>query len=71
MKGADYVLKVLVYFSLAIGVVIMLLPLVWMFSASFKPLGEVMRTPPTWIPLQPTVNNYKEVFRQVPFAKYY
>mgnify|MGYP000906750106 CR=1 FL=1 len=63
--------NIVIYLILIAGAVVMLLPLIWMVSASFKPLGEVMRTPPTWIPLQPTTNNYKEVFRQVAFAKYY
>ncbi len=30
-----------------------------------------MRIPPTWIPNEPTLENFKQVFKQVPFAKYY
>src|SRR5690554_6479586 len=59
------------YIVLTVGAVIMLLPLLWMTSAAFKPLSEVMQIPPTWIPQQPTLDNFREVFRQFPFLRYY
>jgi ABC-type glycerol-3-phosphate transport system permease component len=46
-----------------------LAPFLWMVLASFKPLTEVEQLnpwPKHWMP-----QNYAEVFRQVPFAKYY
>lgn len=62
--------RLLIYLLLSLGGIAMILPLIWMVSASFKPLGEVMQIPPTWIPRQPTLDNYREVFRQFPFARY-
>src|SRR5690554_7534348 len=59
------------YIVLTVGAVIMLLPLLWMTSAAFKPLSEVMQIPPTWIPQQPTLDNFREVSRQFPFLRYY
>lgn len=49
------------------GAVLMLMPFVWMISASFKSLQEVMRIPPTFLPDSITLENYREVFRQQPY----
>lgn len=63
-------LQWLTYIVLLAGAVWTLLPLAWMVSASLKPLSEVMRIPPTWIPLQPTLDNFRQVFVQFPFGRY-
>jgi ABC-type glycerol-3-phosphate transport system permease component len=47
----------------------MLLPFLWMVLASFKPLEEVDQLnpiPTVWHP-----ENYRKVFEQIPFARYY
>jgi multiple sugar transport system permease protein len=46
-----------------------LLPFLWMVLASFKPLAEVEKLNPLPTVWQP--ENYKKVFEQVPFARYY
>lgn len=61
---------ILSYTLLTLGSAVMLLPLAWMLSAALKPLPEVMRVPPTWIPEQPTLNNFVAVFSQFPIARY-
>ncbi len=61
---------VLAHAFLVAGALGMLLPLAWMLGASFKPLAEVMQVPPTWIPAEPTLDNYRQVFLQFPFARY-
>jgi multiple sugar transport system permease protein len=59
------------YVILVVGAMLMLLPFVWMVSASSKSLGEVLQIPPTWIPKQINLRNYAEVFRQQPlFGRY-
>lgn len=60
----------LAYIILIAGAVVMLLPLFWMVSAAFKPLDEIIRTPPTWIPIHPTLANFQGAFQQFPFARY-
>lgn len=70
-KWSEIIGKGAVYIFLIMGSVVMLLPLVWMTSAAFKPLHEVMRIPPTWIPLEPTLDNFPAVLTQFPFAKYF
>ncbi|MCL6431360.1 MAG: carbohydrate ABC transporter permease [Anaerolineae bacterium] len=44
--------------------------MLWMLSASFKPLSEILQVPPTWIPKSPTLRNYVTVFQQMAFARY-
>lgn len=47
------------------------LPLVWMLSASFKPLNEIYRYPPTVFPERFTWGNYKRLFDDWPFWHWY
>lgn len=47
----------------------MSLPFIWMVLASFKPLTEVENVNPIPTVWQP--ENYAQVFRQIPFARYY
>jgi multiple sugar transport system permease protein len=56
---------------LIIGAALMLLPFVWMFATSFKPPTEVIAWPPTFIPANPTLENYGKVFELMPFARYF
>jgi ABC-type glycerol-3-phosphate transport system permease component len=51
-------LHALVVLSLAI----LLLPIVWMLSTSFKPLSDVFSYPPRFIPQHPTIAAYKAQF---------
>ncbi|TBL74698.1 carbohydrate ABC transporter permease [Paenibacillus thalictri] len=52
---------------------VMIVPFVWMLSASFKPESEVFNYPVEWIPSTwRIVENYSEVwFGRYPFATYY
>lgn len=54
---------------LVIVALAMLIPFLWMVFASFKPLQEVEQLSPlphVWRP-----DNYPQVFKQIPFARYY
>lgn len=55
----------------AIGGILMVAPLVWMVSASFKPLNEIYTYPPTVIPQIFTTANYDRLFTDWPFWKWY
>lgn len=48
-----------------------LLPFLWGISTSLKTRNAVFAYPPTWIPDSPQWKNYVEVWRQVPFSRYY
>ena len=57
------------YLLLTLFALTMLLPFLWMVSTSFKPLEEVDKLnplPTVWHP-----ENYRKVFEQIPFARYY
>lgn len=55
----------------AIGGIIMVTPLVWMISASFKPLNEIYAYPPTIIPAAFTTANYSRLLADWPFLSWY
>jgi multiple sugar transport system permease protein len=55
----------------AIGGIIVVAPLVWMVSASFKPLNEIYAYPPTIIPETFTLANYNRLFADWPFLTWY
>lgn len=52
---------------LAFGV---LLPFLWMFITSLKPITEVSRIPPRWISPGMSFRAYVEMFNFLPFARY-
>lgn len=60
----------LIYALLLLGSWLMLLPLLWMVSASFKTLYEVMQVPPVWIPKKFILDNYRQVLLQFPMIRY-
>lgn len=57
----NLVLYGLVFASLTI----LLLPIAWMLSTSFKPLEDVFQYPPRWIPEHITLENYRTQFNSV------
>ena len=48
-----------------------ILPFVWMISTSLKGMNEVFSYPPIWIPSEFHWENYLEVWREAPFARYF
>jgi multiple sugar transport system permease protein len=55
---------------LVLGALASLLPFVWMISFSFGRPGEFLRLPPPILPSAPRLDNYVEVFEQVPFLSF-
>lgn len=47
------------------------LPFVWTLVTSLKSLSEIYRTPPTLVPVAPTLENYVEVFDSITFFRYF
>ncbi len=50
---------------------ILTFPFLVMISTSFKSLQEVSRIPPTFIPREPTLANYREIWGIIPLAKHF
>jgi len=57
------------YILLITGVLISLLPFVWMITSSFKSLAEISEYPPTLLPNKVMWNNYVDVFDTVPYGR--
>jgi multiple sugar transport system permease protein len=49
----------------------MVIPFVWMLSASFKAKSEIFTKPIEWIPQVFRTVNYETVFHKIPFARYF
>jgi multiple sugar transport system permease protein len=54
----EYALKTVLYLALGVGAAVILLPYIWMVSASFKPEGQTFTTSLQLIPKNPTFNSY-------------
>jgi multiple sugar transport system permease protein len=61
----------MVYVLLTIGLILMVLPFIWMVLSSIKPEGEVMAVPPTWWPETVTMDNYRALFDRMDFPTYF
>lgn len=75
MKGLDRVrrlsravLRNLISWFLILVVVF---PLLWMVSSSFKEKEELFATPPTLIPHHPTLANFTTLLQETPFITYF
>jgi multiple sugar transport system permease protein len=48
--------------AVLVAMAISFFPIFWLFSTSFKPVGEWASWPPVWISRHPTLQNYRIVF---------
>ena len=61
----------LTYILLIALALIMLLPFIWMFSASLKLDKDVFRFPIAWIPQNPQWSNYQTIWTRIPFLTFF
>ena len=59
------------YAVLLVMAVIVLIPILWMVSTSVKLESETITIPPQWIPDHPTLESYKRLWSEYPFAVYF
>jgi len=59
------------YAVMAAGLVLVVIPFVWMLLSSVKPEAEVRAVPPTWWPQTMTTENYDQLFTQLDFATFF
>lgn len=64
------IFKVVLYIVLTAMALIMLVPFVWMLSASFKPDKDVFIFPIQWIPTNPRWQNYLDIWTRIPLGKF-
>jgi multiple sugar transport system permease protein len=63
--------KTLIYILLVVGSVIFIAPFAWMVTASFQSTGDMFRWPPSWIPRNPSLDNYINFFKQERIGRYF
>lgn len=60
-----------IYLLLISGIVIVILPFIWMFSASLKPSNDVFNFPIEWVPKVVRWQNYVDIWKEINFLTYY
>ena len=60
-----------IYILLVIGIILLVGPFIWMVLGSIKTTGELRQVPPTWLPENPTLANYAELFDRLSFVRYF
>ncbi len=60
-----------IYLLLFLGVILLVGPFVWMVLGSIKTTGELRQVPPTWLPQNPTLANYEDLFSRLNFVGYF
>jgi ABC-type glycerol-3-phosphate transport system permease component len=63
--------RALVYLGAAVLVAQAAFPFLWMASTSVKPPGEVFAQPPSFVPEQPTLDNFRRLFGGTNFLVYF
>jgi multiple sugar transport system permease protein len=57
------------YLILLIGAIITVFPFVWMVATAFKPAAEIYNL--SLIPAHPTLDNFRKLFHQAPFHRWF
>ena len=63
--------KALIWVFLILVCIYCLIPFAWMLSTSLKTETEAFRIPPTWIPLEPTIESYIGIWVRKNFGMYF
>ena len=71
MKNKIKVSNVILFIVCVLVAAVMLIPFIWMLSASFQQNTEIFRKPFQWIPEIFRAENYTRVWTQVNFLQYY
>lgn len=71
MKNKVKFRRLIIYIILLLGLVVTLMPFLWMILTSFKTQSEAIRIPPVIFPEVWNFQNYSAVFEMIPFAKMY
>ena len=59
------------YIALSIGLILMVIPFLWMAISAIKPEAEIRRVPPTLWPESVTWANFDELFTRLDFTTYF
>jgi len=70
-RPRDRVARLMLHLVLLIGLVVMVGPFLWMLLSAFKSEAEVRQVPPTWWPVDATVENFVRLFDRLDFPTYF
>lgn len=59
------------YTALVVGLLLTLMPFIWMLLGSFKTQGELLQRPITWWPENPTLENYEKWLSQLNYGQFF
>ena len=60
-----------IYLGLTLGILLMVGPFLWMLLGAFKPQAEFLVNPPTFLPKNPTTDNFGRLFDQLDFPRFF
>ena len=60
-----------IYALLTIGLLLMVGPFLWMLLGSLKPQAEFLVSTPTFLPKNPTTNNFERLFGNLDFPRFF
>lgn len=69
-KSRTIITQTIAYIILTGAVLLVLLPIIWIFLTSLKSKSIVYRIPPVWL-FKPKFQNYTALFSEYPFSKYF
>jgi multiple sugar transport system permease protein len=61
----------LIYLGLTLGLLLMVGPFLWMLLGSLKPQSEFLVSTPTFLPKNPTTDNFQRLFDQLDFPRFF
>lgn len=75
-RSKEYILedkarKVILQAILIGGLILTLTPFFWMISTSLKAKAGIFTMPPQWLPKEPTLDHYKQLFIEVNFLRHF
>ena len=56
---------------LALGLLLTIVPFLWMLLGSLKTQQELLQQPPTWMPENPTTENYSRLWDRLEFPRFF
>ena len=60
-----------IYAVLGAGLVLLVGPFLWMLLGSFRTSRELQEVPPSWLPENPTLDNYRALFEVLDFPQFF
>ena len=63
--------RLMLYSAVFVSISVVCFPMLYIVLSSFKPGSELVQVPPTLMPMDWTLDNYKELFRQQDFLTYF